>query len=506
MDVELIKYQNADDVPRNRNYKFRIGIRHIQLLYMFLICGAMGVLRVSPGVAMLAVTDTSRINDTYIQIKNWDRKTQGVVLYSFFMGYAIMLVPGELFLKRIGGKYTLAVALLLNGGLCVAMPTVINKGNVLAVSGMHLFMGMSQACVSPANRALLDKWLPPHERSLFGRIIFMGLLLGMILALPVIGIISEARLGWELIYYSLAMMAFSIGAICILLTANSPNKHQAVGDTEKEYIAVAKNNMEKIVMENKERKYQNTNGNITSPPIPWCQILKTSQFWKLAFSHVSSNTVFVFCLSDMPLYLQNFYPTLRENTSWMAIFYTMWLLMELLGMIASYIYNHFFRWNEIPFRIVFSFSFIGITCGLPILPYLIPDWNITAMITLMTILASLSVQTHAVMNVKEMRDMDPGTVLMLTSTIASLAGACIPLLTGFIIVDKMNMHRWRYLFFTLMTIVLFCQAAYFILASCSKVSSRNRVKRGYHLTGYDNSSELLEIKSNHKTEHEAEKI
>ncbi|KAM3956047.1 uncharacterized protein ACR2FA_010028 [Aphomia sociella] len=128
MDLEFIKYKYEDTShPSSKRFKFALGVRHLQLLYMFLICVAMGVLRGSLGIAMLAVTDVSRLNDTYIHVKTWDIKTQGVILYSFFMGYAIMLIPGELFLKRVGGKYTLAMSLLLNGGLCVAMPTVINK-------------------------------------------------------------------------------------------------------------------------------------------------------------------------------------------------------------------------------------------------------------------------------------------------------------------------------------------------------------------------------------------
>lgn len=65
---------------------------------------------------------------------------------------------------------------------------------------------------------------------------FPGVLLGLIIGPPVAGVISESALGWELIFYSLAMMALSMAAICFALTANSPGQHQAVGDSEKEYL------------------------------------------------------------------------------------------------------------------------------------------------------------------------------------------------------------------------------------------------------------------------------
>lgn len=63
-----------------------------------------------------------------------------------------------------------------------------------------------------------------------------GVQIGIIIALPVAGLISAAALGWELVYYALAMMGLAMAVISGTLTASSPEDHQAVGDTEKEFI------------------------------------------------------------------------------------------------------------------------------------------------------------------------------------------------------------------------------------------------------------------------------
>lgn len=48
--------------------EFKLGVRHVQILYM-LVCGAVfGAIRGSTGIAVLALTDHNRINDTYIQV------------------------------------------------------------------------------------------------------------------------------------------------------------------------------------------------------------------------------------------------------------------------------------------------------------------------------------------------------------------------------------------------------------------------------------------------------
>lgn len=61
----------------------------------------------------------------------------------------------------------------------------------------------------------------------------------MIVALLVAGMLNETRLAWELLFYAQAMTTLSMAAIWGLLTATSPDEHQAVGDSEKEYIKEA---------------------------------------------------------------------------------------------------------------------------------------------------------------------------------------------------------------------------------------------------------------------------
>lgn len=47
---------------------FKIGVRHIQMLYMFASAIVIGIIRASMGVAVLAISDPTRRNDTYIKV------------------------------------------------------------------------------------------------------------------------------------------------------------------------------------------------------------------------------------------------------------------------------------------------------------------------------------------------------------------------------------------------------------------------------------------------------
>ncbi|KOB64701.1 Sodium-dependent phosphate transporter, partial [Operophtera brumata] len=182
------------------------------MLYMFASAVVMGFIRGSIGVAVLAMNDATRRDDTYIQIHHWDRRIQGAILSSFFFGYALMLLPAELYFKRIGGKL----------------------GGWVAVCNAMLFMGTAHAGFNSVNQALIASWLPPNEKKPFSFLVYGGIQLGIIIALPLSGLFSHMPLGWELVYYSLAILALSMAVIYGVLTASSPEKHEAIGDKEKD--------------------------------------------------------------------------------------------------------------------------------------------------------------------------------------------------------------------------------------------------------------------------------
>ncbi|XP_013180513.1 PREDICTED: uncharacterized protein LOC106127085 isoform X4 [Papilio xuthus] len=165
MDVEFLKYKFRDGYNGViTKTKWRVGVRHVQVTYMLLCAAALGALRASAGVALLALTDTSRRNDSYVQMTAGGEGERGAALWAFFSGYALALLPAELYLPRLGDKFVITAVLLINGSLTALMPTIVNKGSWTALCNAYFLMGMTQPCIAPVNRALLDNWLPPIER------------------------------------------------------------------------------------------------------------------------------------------------------------------------------------------------------------------------------------------------------------------------------------------------------------------------------------------------------
>ncbi|XP_052741527.1 putative inorganic phosphate cotransporter [Bicyclus anynana] len=459
MDVEFIrhKFEDSYDGVLTKT-KFKVGVRHLQMIYMFVCSLVLGMLRGSNGIGVLAIADFTRKNDSYVQIHNWDMRIQGTVLSSYLFGYALILVPAELYLKQVVDKLILTAVLLINGGLAAAMPTIVNKGGWIAVCNAQFLLGMTQACLTPVNQKLITNWLPPSERQFFGFVIQGAILLGTIISLPISGLLTQSRLSWELVFYSQAMMTLSMAVIWALLTASSPEQHQAIGDTEKEFIRDTLAGYYK-------KKLQK----------PWRRILQTKQFWALSLAHCAANVLFVFFLFEIPAFLHSLRLSVTR-CSWQAALplATMWMVYVTTAPAVDL----FYRFGHINFlfdvkyfrKIINGLGTFGIIIGLTILPNLVSNWNHLGVIVLIGTLALVGLQFSGFLeNHKDMTQNYPGTLLLLTSAVASLVAAVVPLLSGLVIgEDVCNIRRWRIVFSALAALYLVCNVVYSVCASSER--------------------------------------
>lgn len=74
----------------------------------------------------------------------WNERTQGLILSSFFWGYVVTQVPGGMLAERLGGKYTLAFAVLLPALCTLATPLAARWGGAWGLVVLRIVMGCGQ--------------------------------------------------------------------------------------------------------------------------------------------------------------------------------------------------------------------------------------------------------------------------------------------------------------------------------------------------------------------------
>lgn len=109
-------------------------------------------------------------NGTY----EWSESLQGIILASFYVGYVITHIPGGYLADKFGGKYTLSIGILSTAFLTLITPICIVEGGPYALIGLRILIGLGEGTTFPALSALLASWIPLHERSKLGALVFGG--------------------------------------------------------------------------------------------------------------------------------------------------------------------------------------------------------------------------------------------------------------------------------------------------------------------------------------------
>jgi len=79
---------------------------------------------------------------------DWDEKTQGLVLSSFFWGYVITQMPGGMLADTYGGKATLGLGMLLSSIGTIITPVVARSYGPEALIILRLIIGLAQVPMS----------------------------------------------------------------------------------------------------------------------------------------------------------------------------------------------------------------------------------------------------------------------------------------------------------------------------------------------------------------------
>ncbi|XP_030023987.2 putative inorganic phosphate cotransporter [Manduca sexta] len=438
--------------------KFGFGIRHVQMICMSFCMIALFIARSSLGVAILAMTDVTRRNDSNVEIYEWDKKTQGLILSSFFWGYMTMQIPAGLLAKRYGGKVILLVALLANGTISMILPIVASVGGWSMVCLCRVLMGLTQACLFPASHTLLGRWLPANERTTLTGIVYGGSQVGTIIAMPVSGILAETAMGWKLIFYSIAGLMFLTAAIWFWFSASSPEEHPMISEEEKYYIEMGLN--------------MTTGQTKVNRPTPWREMFKTGPLWAIVVSHVGAATAFVLFFVDTPTYLERaMHISLRNSALLSALpYFGMWVGSVVSSTVCEKIYNRGLLSVTSCRKIFNSLAMFGAGAGLILLAYLGPDHKNIAIATLIGVLTMCGFTSAGFMvNHLDLSPHFAGVMLSLTNFAGSIGAVLTPVATSLILRnDSSDMSRWRIVFLMTAGLCVGSNIVYVIFGSAER--------------------------------------
>ena len=123
--------------------------------------------------------------------------TMGLVFSAFSWSYALLQIPGGIFLDRFGTRLTYFIAVVF-WSLCTALMGFVQSLNGLILT--RIGVGIFEAPCFPTNSRILAIWFPQHERARANGIYSFGQYVGLgFLSIPLFWITE--RLGWRGLFF-----------------------------------------------------------------------------------------------------------------------------------------------------------------------------------------------------------------------------------------------------------------------------------------------------------------
>nr|CAD7448203.1 unnamed protein product [Timema bartmani] len=143
---------------------------------------------------------------------DWDSKTQGLLLSSFFFGYICTQILGGWLASRVGGNKVYGIGIAATSILTIVMPAVTyfpDHAVIPMIILVRVVEGLFEGVTYPCIHAVWARWAPPLERSRMASLAFAGSYVGTVVSLPICGILAN-ELGWPSIFYVFDALEFNL--------------------------------------------------------------------------------------------------------------------------------------------------------------------------------------------------------------------------------------------------------------------------------------------------------
>lgn len=153
----------------------------------------------------------------------------GLVLSSFFLGYAIMQMPGGVLADRFGAKRVLLVAVIV-WSIFTGLTAIAWTLSILVI--IRFLFGIGEGGFQPSASKLITTHYPENERSKVMSVMLSSSGI-MSMLVPIISAVLLIAIGWRAIF----IIAGIIGVIIFILYWRIVPKDNKIGETEEQYEA-----------------------------------------------------------------------------------------------------------------------------------------------------------------------------------------------------------------------------------------------------------------------------
>lgn len=160
----------------------------------------------------------------------------GLVLGAFGIGYLLTTLPGGYLADRFGARITFAVAVLL-WSIAIGSTGAAAGFAMLYIARMTL--GLAEGPSFPAHSHIVERWLPPHERSTAMGTALIAIPVALAVGAP-LTTFAILEFGWRLMFFGLAAAGLLWLPVWLWFCSDTPSQSRFVNAAELSHISMGR--------------------------------------------------------------------------------------------------------------------------------------------------------------------------------------------------------------------------------------------------------------------------
>lgn len=372
---------------------------------------------------------------------NWDEQLQGMVTGAFYWGYLIPQILGG----RLAELYSAKIVILVGGTvgtLATFLGPIAAQTHVGFFIATRVLCGLGLSVFQPCLHSIIARWCPPSERSIFSSIVYSGNQFGVVISMPVAGLLCQ-YVDWTWPFYIFGILSAIWLILWTIFVYNTPEDHPWISNDEYSFI----HDSLALTVEKKTKHH---------PKVPWKAIFSSTAVWGLICTHFGYNWGFYTLLTQIPTYMSNVLGfDIGQNGILSSLPY---IVMMVVGYISSTVADYVIKkgWvRVVVIRKTFNTAALyGSAISLFAITFL--KCQTSAIYILLVLAVAFDGGTYAGFQINHV-DLSPnfaGTLQGITNTAACIPGIISPYLTGVITEGKETHESWSIVFYISMGVLL----------------------------------------------------
>ncbi|CAK9137662.1 unnamed protein product [Ilex paraguariensis] len=294
--------------------------RYVIVILTFFCTCVCYIERVGFSIAYTIAADAAGVNQS----------NKGMILSTFYYGYACSQVPGGWAAQKIGGRRVLLLSFVLWSLTCALVPLDPNQVIILVIA--RLLVGVAQGFIFPSIHTVLAQWVPPHERSRSVSLTTSGMYLGAAVGMLVLPSVVKFR-GPQSVFVAEAALGAMWSLLWFKFASDPPRSEHPK--------ATAAGFGESLLPIKGSQKMKTENGGhiIRTPQIPWKRIILSLPVWAIVVNNFTFHYALYVLMNWLPTYFElGLQLSLQDmGSSKMLPYLNMFVFSNVGGVIADHL-------------------------------------------------------------------------------------------------------------------------------------------------------------------------